>query len=476
MAIKRLSFDCVPHTHGYIQSNNIELIIEGNIEPVKEYLTCYNESVQWQLNMLLKQRAFSDVLREAERQAQISKLKEEVKHEFFAETVLNIDDVLSVPAGFWYLCQNVQNNAHLNTDMTPIVPKYLREYQKDCLLTMLKYKRASCSLATGLGKTVLVSAIVHSAIFAGKRTMIIVPTIDLIKQTIASFKNLGIENICGVGGVYQFKHGCDCCITTMDSCIKYIEIFDVVVMDESHHSSAKTIQNALISAVNATHVYGVSATPYRTDGMDLGVHSFTGPIVYEKTAKWGIENGWLTEPKIFMAKIRKLPWCNSKMLRAYAYGKLAAHNLTFKYILKNTLKALEAKRTVVIIFTTVKAGQKFQKYCEKVLKFSVAHAKYRVPFDQFVKGETNLLVGNVKLFGEGVDIPRISCIITVCNNTSEIMTRQVLGRAMRIAEGKKDAIVLDIGLSGYEPFDKAFEYRKQTYLTVVDVVKEMDVE
>jgi superfamily II DNA or RNA helicase len=323
--------------------------------------------------------------------------------------------------------------------------------------------------------TCVAIAITIQAIKAKKRVCMIVPTIDLVKQTLDSAKDFGITEISGAGGKYMYKPGCDLLVTTVQSASKYIDGFDVIVVDECHHSAANTWFNLLAGAVNATHVYGLSATPYRTDGLDLGIHAWIGPIVVDRNAKWGIANGWLAEPKIFMINVSGLPHFPSTKNAALAYGKLASHSKVQQHLLENIQKALSAGRTVMVIFNTVKAGQAFKKYCAGRLDFDVAHAGYRVPFLKFKKGETDLLVGNVKLFGEGVDVPRVSCIITLCNNKSEITTRQVLGRAMRISKGKKDAIVLDVGFDSYEPYVSAYKKRSKIYKTIVDVVKEKQI-
>lgn len=250
-----------------------------------------------------------------------------------------------------------------------------------------------------------------------------------------------------------------------------------LVVHNCHHSAATTWFNLLASAINATHVYGLSATPYRTDGMDVAIHAFSGPLVTERTAAWGIANGWLTKPDIYAVQVSDLPYVSSKKVSAIAYAKQACAPKLQAFLLKKIESGLAAGRTIMVIFNTVKAGESFKKYCLKngTLKFDVAHAGFRKPFFDFKKGETRLLVGNVKLFGEGVDVPKVDCIITLCNNSSEIITRQVIGRAMRIAKGKKDAIIMDIWFDNYEPYVRARRNRINAYLTIVDKIKEIKI-
>lgn len=466
---KITNFSAFPDTIGVVQENGIEIIITSpHTEAIKKYLTADNKTASYQIQRLEKQRTWTEEA-ETQRIADLAEFREDLIREYFAELP---DGSLSVPIGFWYLCSEI--DGMLNTEIpTNDLPVWLRDYQREDVKALLQYKRVLFCLATGLGKTACAIAIVLQSIKVKKRTCMIVPTIDLVAQTIASAKHFGIENVSGAGGDYQYKLGCDLLVTTVQSAYKYIDVFDVVIVDESQHCSAITWFNLLASALKASHVYGLSATPYRTDGLDLGIFAWCGPMVIERSAKWGIENGWLAEPKIFMVKITDLPFIPSRKIGAIAYGILATHPKVQQFLLEQIQKALSVGRTVMVIFNTVKAGKAFKIYCTGKLDFEVAHAGYRVPFIQFKKGETNLLVGNVKLFGEGVDVPRVSCIATLCNNSSEITTRQVLGRAMRISKGKKDAIVLDVGFDSYEPYVKSYKSRSKIYKTIVDNVKEI---
>jgi superfamily II DNA or RNA helicase len=622
---KITNFSSFPDTVGVVQDNGIEIIITSkHAEAIKKHLTADNKTASYQIQRLEKQRSWTPEAEE-QRLADLETFRADLEREYFAELP---NGSLSVPIGFWYLCSKI--DGILNTEISSNdLPTYLRDYQKEDITTLLKYKRALLCLATGCGKTCCALAITTQSIKANKRTCMIVPTIDLVSQTIASAKQFGIPNVSGAGGTYQYQPGCDLLVTTVQSAYKYIDVFDTVVVDECvpfsayvitelgplkignlwrtffnkqplpkvrtlnertnqwefknivrvirseprpeliefvaysgyyskqiirctddhpiltvrhgwikakdltynqrivgwkskepmpveyrvkmitrvkniqplfdlevednhnflasyykemrssilvhncHHSSATTWFNLLASATKATNIYGLSATPYRTDGLDIGISAWIGPVVVERSAKWGIENGWLAEPKIFMIKISGLPFVSSKKMGAIAYGILAKEEKVQKFLLGKIQQALAAGRTVMVIFNTVKAGEAFKQYCIGKLDFDVAHAGYRVPFIKFKKGETDLLVGNVKLFGEGVDVPRVSCIITLCNNSSEITTRQVIGRAMRISKGKKDAIVLDIGFDSYEPYEKAYKNRSKIYKTIADNVKEI---
>jgi superfamily II DNA or RNA helicase len=627
---KKLSFDSFPSLVGKIQDNGMEIIMNGpDIDEIKTYLTARNHSAAYQLTLAEKRRVF-DEESAISRREEIAKLEELLIKEYYADTPQG----LSVPVGFWYLCANI--TGHENTEISSShLPDFLRPYQKEDVIAALKYKRAVVCAATGLGKSLEILALAMCAIKASKRVCIIVPTIDLVSQTLKVCQAKNVE-CCGAGGSHFYRPGTPLLVTTIDSAYKYIDVFDTICLDEClpyyervvtsigavrigalwrkqdlheilplvrtwneklecwewkrikrvikardrellreiklcnrkftctvehplyttqgwkqakdikqgdvllgsfgdhleyspnlakylvtgaknkyyrkgrystpkglydlevednhnfcvtwkknqrasilvhncHHSPASTWFNLLATAVRATHVYGFSATPFRSDGMDLGIHAWCGPVIVNRTAAWGIANGWLARPDIYMIRIVGLPYVSSKKMAAIAYKKLAHHVLVHQFLLRKIKSGLAAGKVIMVIFNTVLAGKAFQVYCKGQLDFDVAHAGYRLPFLQYKAGKTNLLVGNVKLFGEGVDVPRTDCIITLCNNRSEIITRQVIGRAMRISPGKKNAIVLDVWFDNYEPYVKARNSRVEAYTTVVETIKEISV-
>jgi superfamily II DNA or RNA helicase len=61
---------------------------------------------------------------------------------------------------------------------------------------------------------------------------------------------------------------------------------------------------------------------------------------------------------------------------------------------------------------------------------------------RFANGDIQVL-SNVDLFGEGFDVPEISCVILLRPTQSLTLFLQSIGRAMRPAPGKDEAIILD---------------------------------
>jgi superfamily II DNA or RNA helicase len=493
----RVVFDKIPNTSGEIAEEGRELVCSGSeqiLNSVRKKCTIKDRGAEWNLkransskaNVEEKLRQTPDApefQRSRDRlQASIDKLDQEilelrgqVMREFWADKA---DGRLSLPPGFWWLMDSIKNEAHLNREFgiapLPIIDnKKPRPYQEECATELLKYYRASAVLPTGTGKTLLTALLANSMIQQGKRVCVIEPTIELVDQTLKAMK-LYVPNISGLGGTHSFKLGCDLLVTTIDSALKHIDIFDGVIVDEFHHSAASTYNDTLLLANQAKHFYGLTACPVRADGLSLGIHAACGPVVYERDTRWAIQNKYLCDVKIGMIQISQTRRLPERMNAATAYKIHMSDPDTCQVMYDLLTKSIAAGRPTLVLFKTVGAGEAFQEFCAaRGLQFGVASSEYRHPLRQFRNGETPFLVSNAPLCGEGVDIPDISVVINATQGASENGVRQITGRGLRTATGKEYLSVFDITTTGYKQFEGSYHARNRIYKTITDNITEV---
>ena len=53
--------------------------------------------------------------------------------------------------------------------------------------------------------------------------------------------------------------------------------YGLVIIDECHRAASNTFTHVL-KHIDAEHIYGLSATPKRKDGLEKAVHMFCGPV------------------------------------------------------------------------------------------------------------------------------------------------------------------------------------------------------
>lgn len=503
----RIKFNKVPNLRGKLETSlTLRLFPKDSSElaKIKKMLTVKNKSVQYNLNRAQKART-----RDSQRLQGLKDLNTPEDLPIYQKLVLKIEGLdreiidlqgrvietyyeedfgtLLVPAGFWWLCETIDGNAHYNRTLDKFYLPELRPYQVECLDEMYKYSRATVELFTGAGKSKVIASVALAGVKSNKRVVIVVPTEYLVGQMYKQLKAMHPKTT-ALGG--EYKHvapGWDILVTTVNSASKIIDEAEVLLFDESHHAPCETWLNLATSAVKATNVYNFTATAFRADGLDLAIHAFGGPIVYSKDAKWGLDNKWLCPLKVIQIRMQPRKsdgspmFFNDMVMAQRAYSALATNSDVMKYTKDRLQAALEKNHRVICLFKTVKAAMYFKKWCKGMLDFGVAHADKKIsknpkyPLHQFNKGETNLLVACDKLVGEGVDIPDSSLLLLLTQHTSDITTLQVVGRILRLAEGKEKAIVLDIALGGYAQFARAANKRLSIYRYLTDDVTVVDV-
>ncbi len=135
-------------------------------------------------------------------------------------------------------------------------------------------------LPTGTGKTHLANLAIEKA---GRPTLVITPTIDLMNQWYDELTmSFGVEVGLLGGGYYDVQ---PLTVTTYDSAYINMERlgnrFGLVVFDECHHLPGPTYGQSAITAI-APYRLGLTATPERADNAHLHLDQLIGPIVYRR--------------------------------------------------------------------------------------------------------------------------------------------------------------------------------------------------
>src|SRR5210317_78429 len=155
-------------------------------------------------------------------------------------------------------------------------------HQNEALTKAMEAGHGVLSLPCGFGKTTVSLAI---ACKLGYRTMIIVH-----KEFLANQWRERIKQFCPgatIGLVQQDKKEveCDFIIAMLQSLSlkEYsfgdFESIGTVIVDEAHHICAKVFSQSLFKMC-PRHIFGLSATPVRKDGLSKVLHWFMGPIFF----------------------------------------------------------------------------------------------------------------------------------------------------------------------------------------------------
>jgi len=223
-----------------------------------------------------------------------------------------------------------------------------------------------------------------------------------------------------------------------------------IIAHNCHHSSSNSYYELATFATKAKYFYGFTATPVRGDGLELGFHGILGKVVYTKNTREGIAEGFLCPVSVTCVTIRGLGSVRPGTNDQVAYKHFSTHEKTLHYMKDLVKSALSKGLKVLVLFKTVEPGVEFCEYMSAHgIESSPAHSKYQKPYFDFKDGKTNLLVSNSSLLGEGVDIPEIDFLISIVQNSSESLTRQIIGRGLRLKKGGRKLRFVDITTAGF---------------------------
>lgn len=172
----------------------------------------------------------------------------------------------------------------------------LRPYQQECVNTIDALPDGAHSivaLATGLGKTVVISRINRKG-----RMLILSHRDELVRQPEKYFNcTFGIEK-----ADEQASETDEVVSASVQSLYhenrlhRYLpDAFDIIVVDECHHAAAPVTYGKILSYFHPRKLIGLTATPQRGDGASLA-HIFDS-ICFSRDLAWGIKNGYLTSIK-----------------------------------------------------------------------------------------------------------------------------------------------------------------------------------
>lgn len=301
---------------------------------------------------------------------------------------------------------------------------------------------------TGTGKTIIFSAIIEKEVESGGKVLVLAHRNKLLSQA-----HDKLMSSCGIDASYEGKDGGDervviCSIQSMSKdnrLEKYgPEYFSMIVIDETHHIASPSYRK-VIEHFSTAKVIGVTATPVRGDGYDTRKDfDRVGP---EYSTEDAINDGYLTPVSVLKIPV-SIDISRVKM-QGGDYSASEVGNVLESYLEKIAIKTAElAKGKKIVIFTPLVSTAEtlsslFNFKTEVVADYVAGNRKDSDEvLEKFERGEIDVLC-NAMLLTEGYDCPSIDCVINLRPTKSKSLYTQMIGRALRLCDGKDHATVMD---------------------------------
>jgi len=333
----------------------------------------------------------------------------------------------------------------------------LRQYQIDAIQAIKdtfdkSWNRQYIVMPTGSGKTI---TFLSYAKQYHQRILIIVPSKELLKQVYeTALKLYDEDDISRKGDIYTENPSKVhiCIINSIRG--EYLEFitgqyFDLVIIDEAHHSNANSYEKFLKNIAFAPKILGVTATPDRCDGKLL--NSVLDTRSYEITVENLIENEFLSDIEGFSVKtnidISDVDSHNGDFSLNQLYKKLGtdSRNQLIFDLCKNEMKD---RKTLIFSINIEHSKQIEHILNEKNISCRHIDGKMNSSLrnsilSSFRNNEISILC-NCQLLTEGFDEPSIDGIIIARPTKSRALFNQMIGRGLRRSPGKKNCKIIDI--------------------------------
>lgn len=315
--------------------------------------------------------------------------------------------------------------------------------------------------ATGTGKTVLAALDYKRTAekWKGARLLFVAHRKEILDQSRATFRH--VLKDATFGEMYVAGHRPDewqHVFASIQSLSKDVlerlpvDAFDVVIVDEFHHSAAPTYAR-LLDHLEPRLFLGLTATPERADGKDI-THWFGGRTAVELRLWDAIDEGLLCPFQYFGVSdetdLSDLEWKRG----GYDPGQLDAVYTGNDQRVAKVLAALE--RTVddpsamralgfcVSVKHAVFMAERFSQAGIPSLAVSgtTDMDERETALRKLKAGEVNALFA-VDLYNEGVDVPEIDTVMFLRPTESVTVFLQQLGRGLRKSGSKSGLTVLD---------------------------------
>ena len=367
----------------------------------------------------------------------------------------------------------------------------LRPYQIEAQQAIIEARKRGCraqlvSLATGLGKTVVIATLPELLeLRPTDVTLVVAHRDELITQLVERMKAQNPDAVVGIEKADEAAaEDCTIVVGTVQTLTgtrltrfmtKFGRRIALFVIDEAHHAAAPTyraiLDKILLKRPDAL-VIGFTATPQRGDGLALS--EIFPDIVYQMDARAAIEAGYLVPVRSYAVATDVDLDAVSSRAGDFVLGQLA-----------EAVDTEERNRAVLDAYATLVPGKK-----TLVFTASVEHARNVAALFQetgikaaFASGETpqaqreaivagfrgatiDVLV-NCGLYLEGFDVPSVQVIINARPTKSTTLYTQITGRGLRPLD--EDAYVISSFPASVARIHWLAQSRKP-YATIIDIV------
>jgi len=361
----------------------------------------------------------------------------------------------------------------------------LRPYQQQAVdATLAHFRQSDASallvLPTGAGKSLVIAELARLA----KRKILVVTHVqELVEQNAAKFLATGRQPGIYSAGLrardtqHQVVFGSIQSIAA--NLTEFANQYSLVIIDEAHRVSDDTGSQyqQLIEHLRQSNpelkVLGLTATPYRLGYGWIYRFDYRGFVrseaprifehcIFDLPLRLLIKQGFLTPPVLEKPAIAHYDFSSLQANRDGLYAEADLNALLSRFprvtqaICEQLTELSKTRRGVMIFAASVKHAIEIASYLPAdktaVVIANTSALERDLTIQRFKAGELLFLV-NVAVLTTGFDAPHVDLIALLRPTQSVSLFQQMVGRGLRLAEGKRNCLVIDYANNGIDLFD-----------------------
>lgn len=298
--------------------------------------------------------------------------------------------------------------------------------QEEAAEAAINLHQGTIVMPTGSGKSITMCLIIAALRL---RTLVIVPNLGLKEQLKVVFDE-------------TLPHA-DITVENIDSPrLAYATDYDCLIIDEAHHSAAKTYRNLNKKAWNNIYYrFFFTASPHRSlEEEQILMESITGGVIYELDYDTAVRKAYIAPIEAFYyelpkVKVKGYTW-------AEVYTELVVNNKARNDLIHEILVNLHSNKiSTLCLVKEIKHGN----ILSKLSGAAFAHGENEdtaLLIKAFNNKKLHTLIGTTGVLGEGIDTKPTEYVIIAGLGKSKVAFMQAIGRGLRTALGKASCKVI----------------------------------
>lgn len=336
-------------------------------------------------------------------------------------------------------------------------PIMLRDHQTEVINSYLNNLTGVNIAPTGAGKTIITAILSHKVEPYG-RSIVIVPTKDLVTQTEEDYKNLGLDVGVFFGDRKEYgKTHTICTWQSLESLNKRSKEIDLeidiqaffegvvcVMVDEVHKAKADVLRKLLSTYLaNAPVRWGLTGTMPEEDADKTSVIACIGPMLGKINTKELQDKGILAQLHVNVWQLQDLGDVFDNYQSELKW--LTTNQSRLKFLAQQIITMSESGNTLVLV-DRVQTGEMLQSLIpDSVFVSGKMKSKDRKEEYQEVQEiDGKVIIATYGVASTGINIVRIFNLVLFEAGKSFVRVIQSIGRGIRVAPDKDFVNVYDV--------------------------------